>query len=120
MKSWLLQIIPTGYYSLDSIIDEYDLSIDYYGTYFNLFFWHVVVFKFPLNYNIPPLARAFETLPDVYFSEPESIGGDGADISEDPFIIIGEDSGINLFYSYGWGDCPSGCTGDRTWWFKGL
>lgn len=120
--SWMKQlkngIIPTGYQALDSIIAKYDLTIDEYKTWYNSFFWHAVIFKSQINYNIPALASAFETLPDVYFSEPTNIAGDGNDINDEPFIIVGENFGHNLFYIYGWGDCPAGCTQNRIWWFK--
>ena len=120
--TWMQQlqngILPTGYQPLDSIIAKYELSIEEYDDNYNWFYWHAVTFKAPRNYNIPALANAFETLPDVYFSEPTHIIGDGPDINDDLFFIIGEDFGINLYYSYKWGDCLAGCTGSRTWWFK--
>lgn len=118
--NWMQQlrdgIIPTGYQALDSIIAKYDLSIDSYEDWYNWFFWHSVEFKSEQNYNIPALANAFETLPDVYFSESQSIIGDGSDINDN--LVLGEESGLDLFYSFKWGDCLSGCTAVRTWWFK--
>ena len=117
---WMQQlregIIPTGYQALDSIIAKYDLSIDSYEDWSNWFFWHSVVFKSEQNYNIPALANAIETLPDVYFSESESVVGDGSDINDN--LVFGEESGLDLFYSFKWGDCFSGCIAHRTWWFK--
>ena len=111
-------IIPTGYIPLDSLIAKYDLSIDEYSTWIS---FHTVTFKSAENLNIPALADAFETLDEVDFADHKVIHGDGADISEEPFIIIDpfpDGSFLNLFYTYGWGDCPSGCTVSRTWWFK--
>lgn len=120
--SWMQQlhngVIPTGYQALDSIIEKYDLTIDTYNTWYNWFSWHSVYFKSQVNYNIPALASAFEKLPDVYFSEPHSVAGDGDDIEDNLIFIVGENYGYDLFYSVGWGDCPAGCTGGRTWWFK--
>lgn len=120
--AWMHQlrngILPTGYQPLDSIIAKYELSIEEYDDHYNWFSWHGVTFKSPRNYNIPALANAFETLPDVYFSEPTHLIGDGPDISDNLIFIIGEDFGVNLYYSYKWGDCLAGCTGSRTWWFK--
>ena len=117
---WMQQlsegIIPTGYQALDSIIVKYDLSIDSYEEWAHWFFWHSVVFKSEQNYNIPALANAFETLPDVYFAESKGIIGDGSDITDN--LVIGENSGVDLFYSFKWGDCFSGCIAHRTWWFK--
>lgn len=111
-------IIPTGYPALDSIIAKYDLSVDEYETWSNWFYWHTVYFKSQVNYNIPALASAFETLPDVYFSEPTNIAGDGDDITDELIFIVGEHFGYDLFYSVGWGDCLSGCINRRAWWFK--
>ena len=119
---WMLQlrngIIPTGYQALDSIIEKYDLTIDKYDTWSHWFSWHSVTFASQVNYNIPALARAFEQLPDVDFSEPNHVAGDGNDIDDNLILIVGENYGYDLFYSVGWGDCPAGCTGGRTWWFK--
>ncbi|MGB3078542.1 MAG: hypothetical protein WBB31_05640, partial [Saprospiraceae bacterium] len=120
--NWMQQlhngVIPTGYHTLDSIIAKYDLTIDEYNTWSNWFSWHAVYFKSQVNYNIPALATAFETLPDVYFSEPTNFAGDGDDISDELVFIVGENFGHNLFYSVGWGDCLSGCIARRAWWFK--
>src|SRR6187551_917524 len=120
--NWMQQlrngVIPTGYQALDSIIDKYDLAIDDYDAWYNWFFWHSVTFKSQVNYNIPALASAIETLPDVYSAEPNHVAGDGNDIDDNLIIIEGENYGHDLFYSFGWGDCPAGCTEVRTWWFK--
>lgn len=120
--NWMKQlhngIIPTGYQALDSIIEKYGLTIDEYETWANWFSWHAVYFKSQINYNIPALAMAFGSLYEVDFSEPISVIGDGNNIEDNLIIIGGENYGYDLFYSYGWGDCPAGCTGRRTWWFK--
>jgi len=120
--NWMQQlhngILPTGYQALDSLIVKYDLTIDKYNTWYNWFFYHSVTFRSQVNYNIPALAGAFETLPDVYFSEPNHVAGDGDDIDDNLILIVGENYGYDLFYSFGWGDCLSGCIGNRTWWFK--
>ncbi len=119
---WMQQlrngIIPTGYQALDSLMAKYDLTIDKYNTWYNWFFYHSVTFKSKVNYNIPALANAFETLPDVHSAEPNHYAGDGNDIDDNLILIIGENYGYDLFYSFGWGDCPAGCTGGRSWWFK--
>ena len=122
---WMQQlrnnIIPTGYTPLDSLMDLYDLSVYDYETYYGWFFWHSVVLRSTRNLNIPPLANAFETLPEVDFAEPRPVIGDGDNISDD-YVYISDpdpwDFHVNLFYSYGWGDCPSGCIYERVWWFK--
>ena len=120
--NWMQQlrngVIPTGYQALDSLLDKYDLTIDDYDSWSNWFSWHSVTFTSQVNYNIPALARAFEELPEVDFSEPKHVAGDGNDIDDNLIIIEGEDYGHDLFYSFGWGDCLSGCIGNRTWWFK--
>ncbi len=120
--NWMQQLhngfIPTGYQALDSLMAKYDLTIDDYETWSNWFFYHTVTFKSQVNYNIPALAKAFEKLPDVHFSEPKPVIGDGNDIEDNLIFIEGENYGYDLFYSFGWGDCPAGCTGRRAWWFK--
>ncbi|MEP6793660.1 MAG: T9SS type A sorting domain-containing protein [Saprospiraceae bacterium] len=116
MKNLHQGIIPTGYHPLDSLIEIYDLSIDEYDPEYNWFFYHVVYFKSSRNYNIPALADLFDALPEVHFAEPTYGCCDGNTIHE-PFFED-ELEGIGLVYFVGWGDCPAGCTGGRSWYFR--
>ena len=114
---WMQQLetgnIPTGNEFIDSLISEYSLSIQSYDYFSNAFPWHTVVLTSVNNLNLPPLATKFAEIDGVYFSQPDSYYGDGNDISDSIYT-----DHIELIYSYGWGDCPSGCKARRFWKFN--
>jgi hypothetical protein len=114
---WMQQLklgnIPTGYAAIDNVIATYDLSVQSYLTFGNSYPWHDVVFTSDNNYNFQPLTADLTTIPGVYASEPNSSIGDGNNISDSVYI-----DHVELIYSHGWGDCPSGCTARRFWKFN--
>lgn len=114
---WMQQLrigkFPTGTASIDSIMSTYHLSISKYLHFGNAYSWHGVVFQSDSNYNLLPLAAIFEKIPDVYFSEPDRYVGDGNNIYDSIFP-----DHVELIYTLGWGDCPSGCMSRRFWKFN--
>jgi hypothetical protein len=114
---WMQQLklgnIPTGYAAIDNVIATYDLSVQNYLTFGNSYPWHDVVFTSDNNYNFQTLTADLTTIPGVYASEPNSSIGDGNNISDSVYI-----DHVELIYSHGWGDCPSGCTARRFWKFN--
>lgn len=112
---WMQQLrlgnLITGEPDIDSIISNYGLNIQNYDPYFNLFSYHFVTFSSDSNLNMRALANLFMQI------------GVGADPT--PFYIDGNDitdsitsDFIQLVYSYGWEDCPSGCLCKRYWKFR--
>jgi hypothetical protein len=115
--SWMLQLklgnLLTGNASVDSLITKYRLKLDHYYHYSNVFSYDIVVFKSDSNYNIFPMTKLFETIPGVYFSDLNGVIGDGNNITDSIYT-----DHIELIYSVGWDDCPSGCIARRFWKFN--
>ncbi|MCF8254469.1 MAG: T9SS type A sorting domain-containing protein [Bacteroidia bacterium] len=112
MKNLRNGILPTGNQEVDSLMSAYWLKP---GRYFDYNFqpYHYVVLKSDSQLNILPLTKLFLLLPNVYYSEQNSIIGDGPDIIDSIFA-----DHIELLYSIGWGDCPAGCIYRRFWKFN--
>ncbi|MDP1725857.1 MAG: T9SS type A sorting domain-containing protein [Bacteroidota bacterium] len=107
-----LRTIPTGDNRIDSLIFIYKLK--YYGYLaFKKKPYHAVTLKSDSFLNIKPLIAVFDSIPGVYFSEPNPQGSDGNDIKDSIYKDY-----IQLIYSIGWGDCPSGCINRRFWKFN--
>jgi hypothetical protein len=115
--TWMQQLkagnIPTGNAQVDSLISDYDLTLQFYTNYNGWFPYHVVSFASDSNYNLPPLTDLFENVPGVMFSDPGTVIGDGNDISATIYPNY-----VQLAYSIGWEDCPSGCIYRHYWTFN--
>ncbi len=104
-------IIPTGNTDLDKILNTYqfdkvDSAYGYPGFPF-------LSLRTPRFYNLQPAKKQFQKIPSIRSVEINSCVGDGSNI----FLIRNNDS-ARIRFSYGSGDCPSGCTFRRTWEFK--
>jgi hypothetical protein len=103
--------LPCGNTALDSILAHYGIQKYTYDS-ISVFSFHSVVFYPPVPLNTLALAKVIDQLPDLealsYY-----IFGDGNRLQDSVF-----DDHIELTYSYGWGDCPSGCGYRRFWKFK--
>lgn len=114
--SWMQQlrnnVIPTGNFSVDSIINKYYLNPYYYHTWFYMFSHQTAELQSDSNLNIQILANHFEVIPGVYFAEPITHIGDGNNITDSVYPDF-----VELIYSFGWGDCYSGCISRRYWKF---
>ncbi|MBK0403710.1 T9SS type A sorting domain-containing protein [Adhaeribacter sp. BT258] len=110
---WMQQLqlgnMNTGDAYVDHLITQYQLTFDRTFTIFN----PIVVLKSGSNYNIRALSNMFETLNGVQYAVPNSYAGDGNNIQDSIYA-----DHVELTYSLGWGDCPSGCINRRFWKFK--
>ena len=106
-SNWKNGIKRTGLIKIDSLIDNYDLDINFAfeseSTY-----WIEIKSKVPINFFA--LMEKFKTTSEFLFVE--------------PFVLVGGGSSISLkvegnfkYYKYysGWGDCPSGCINHHYW-----
>lgn len=114
---WMQQlkngIFPTGNSTIDSLTNLYNLYVWNYSNFTSFLGYDVVYFQSDSNYNIQPLSIIYQSIPGVYYSEPVGWGGDGNNITS----TINSDH-VELVYSVGWGDCPSGCIERRFFKFK--
>ncbi|UTW60817.1 T9SS type A sorting domain-containing protein [bacterium SCSIO 12741] len=115
--NWMQQlkngIIPTGNSTIDSLMNRYHIQLDFYYSYRLPMPFHTAYMKCDSNTNIQALTEAFNPIPGVHWAELESVYGDGYSIQSS----INSDH-VELIYSIGWGDCPSGCINRRFWKFK--
>jgi len=113
---WMQQLqagnVPTGDSAIDTIFSLYDLALSQY--YVSTLAQDWVIFNTDSNYNTLALCGLFISLPGVLGSDPNEFGGDGNDITDSIFT----DHHVELTYSFGWGDCWSGCIFRRYWKFN--
>ena len=104
----------TGYNKLDSLMENYRISILRIQniTWLEEVKYNVEMFTKD-RLNIRALMKLFNKLHGITWAEPRSYGGDGNNI----YI---EDSGDKLIFTFrlAWGDCPSGCTSAHYWSFE--
>lgn len=114
---WMQQlkngVFPTGNSTIDSLSNLYNLYVYNYLNFNGLFSYDVVYFQSDSNYNVLVLSTLYQSIPGVVYTEPGGWGGDGNNITS----TINTDH-VELIYSIGWGDCPSGCISRRFFKFK--
>lgn len=102
----------TGNPTIDNLIVTYGLSIsDYHAFYGSP--TDIVRFKTNDNYNIPIVIKDLDTITGVKYAQPQGWGGDGPNIWDSIYT-----DHVELVYSFGWGDCFSGCMERRYWKFN--
>ncbi len=116
-QTWMHQlhnnVIPTGYNTLDSLMNKYNLSLISYHDNFHTTLFHNVIFKSDSNLNISALSNLFGTLNGVSYSDPNNGCCDGNNINCSIYPSF-----VKLIYSKGWNDCQSGCISRHYWEFK--
>lgn len=105
--------LNTGNRTIDSIITTFNLKVTnawpYYGSNYS------ITLTSEKNINTKALTKNLDTIQGIASIRTDGHAGDGGRID----YLIYPDS-INLIYSYGWGDCPSGCMSRHYWKFKVL
>ena len=97
----------TGDPAVDSLVLGHDLELEHY--YDGASFGDLVTLFSPKAINVTALAVQFELIDGVRWASGQEIIGDGNDIAAEG------DTRLDLRYSVGYGDCPSGCL-HRHWW----
>lgn len=108
-QQWQNLNTTTGITSLDNLLSTYGFTI----TSFSTFGSNYATLTTTQNINVIPLCDSIETFSGVLYSEPNPPIGFGNE-------IIYNKVGNDRFYDFtvGYGDCPSGCTGQHTFKFK--
>lgn len=91
---------------IDNYIYQYGINLDSIGK-------NQYKYKSEVGINHMALASELKKLPFVLDAKSSSCIGDGSQIE----IIDYTSDYIHLIYSYGWGDCPAGCTKRHYWEF---
>ncbi len=95
---------------MDTLILKYKLDLI---RIFHLLGGDIALLESTEPLNLLALSRLFEKIPGVRYATPEGWGGDGDDIE-----AITETTSIQLIFSVGWGDCPSGCIHRHFWQYR--
>ncbi|MEA1873309.1 MAG: T9SS type A sorting domain-containing protein [Bacteroidota bacterium] len=117
--SWVEQMengsFPTGNDTINSLINNYYLSISNIindTAYPHLYFFLTA----DSNYNMPQLSTLFENVSGVI--SVFAMSGNVAHLFHENIEMDIYSDNVVLHYSFGWGDCPSGCLNWRFWDFK--
>jgi hypothetical protein len=109
-QAWRRSEALTGNAAIDEMVVKYGISVVQY------YHWptdQVAVLRTSRPINTAALAAQFARVAGVRYAEPNGYMGDGNDIRVS--IVNGR---WHLAYSVGFGDCPAGCIGRRTWTFS--
>ncbi len=106
--------IPTGNVLLDNILSTYHFdSVSHMFSIYDSTLPYLRIYT-PNIYNLNPIINQLKTISTITMSE---IGGrcygDG-----DRIIMNRYTDSTLIDFSYGWGDCPSGCMSRYGWLFK--
>lgn len=99
----------TGNQEVDYLMETYNLQLDHY---YHWFWAHTAVLSSVESINILALSNKFEPIDGVIYAEPNGICCDGNDIKGSI-----ESDYLSFEFSYGWGDCLSGCIHRHYWLF---
>ncbi|RUT78515.1 hypothetical protein [Ancylomarina longa] len=94
----------SGNSQLDELIAFYNLDIDSLGN-------AQYLISTDVGLNHQALAAKIRDFPFVKSANAQACIGDGSQIE----LIDSSPDQINLVFSYGWGDCPSGCIHRHYW-----
>lgn len=109
----LTKKLPTGDLTFDSIMNLFQFqSIDTGFRHPNLYFVSTNI-ETPLSLNMIPILNKINQLPFILSATNNVFGGTGSIIQ-----YYKENNEDILKFSYGFGDCPSGCTDYYVWEFK--
>ena len=112
-QQWLQQLmantLPTSNALVNTLMAKYHLKFPWFSAYSN---WGS--FSSDSDYNMSVVAKEWLAVPGVYSTEKEGIGGDGS------YLVVDDITSnyVSVVYSYGWGDCPSGCISRKNWRFR--
>ena len=105
-------IIPCGNTRIDSLITPYNFKLLSFRQTYPSYVYRITM-KSDSNYNINELTKRMKRVPEVISSSSVFWYGDGNRIIDSIYS-----DHVELIYSFGWGDCPSGCINRRYWKFN--
>jgi hypothetical protein len=105
-------ILPTGDATIDFLLNKYGLKKQSYYAFKSLPY-HSLTLTTDSNYNMAGLAKLVRGISGVFSADPNQVPGDGNNITDSIYA-----DHIQIVYSIGWHDCPSGCIDKRFWKFN--
>lgn len=102
-------VTPTGNFIIDSLSNLYDLQFESFAPWGNLIYFKTI--QTPMNNYA--LSNALRAVPEILFAVPNYCIRTQTKLE----IVPSATSTIVHFY-YGYGDCPSGCSGYERWSFS--
>lgn len=115
MQNLMSGIIPTGNLGLDSLLLKYQLYTHNVYTLLSPNGSHYISLKTKKELNIPALENKLKTIEGVMFVSIYSTMGD----SNGNYLSLSyQGNKAILDFSYGFGDCPSGCGRRINWSFE--
>jgi len=106
-NNWVEGIKNTGIIKIDSIINDYNLEVNFVFKSDSIYWFQIKSSK-PINYI--SLMEKFKNTNEFINIEPTVFIGTGSNIS------LSKENQIRYYkYYYGWGDCPSGCINHHYW-----
>lgn len=108
--NWKNGIKITGIDEIDAIINSYNLEPSFLFDSKNIY-WYEIQSRRPINYF--SLMEKFKNTSEFINVEPTVLIGGGSQIS------LTMDENYKYYkYTFGWGDCPSGCINYHYWEIK--
>ena len=108
-KAWQNEQRLTGYAPVDELLRKYDLTVKRYLDFSDT---GAVTLRSESLLNTVGLSKKFDGIDGVRYAESNGLGGSGNNIKADI-----QRNSIRLNYIRAWGDCPSGCTHQKSWTF---
>ncbi|HKK45355.1 MAG TPA: hypothetical protein VJ964_07530 [Balneolaceae bacterium] len=100
----------TGNNTVDELTNRFDFIL---SDYRKLNTSILVTLRSNRAINGSAVGRLFEQVDEIQYAGPDGIIGDGSDIT-----VLFFNNYLQYNFSFGFGDCPSGCTSNHTWKFN--
>lgn len=110
VKTLIINRVQSGNSSIDNLISQYSLN---FIRYYNFNNFQGILFSSSRQLNLNPLLNILKSINGVKSAYTDGVFGDGSNITAEIFTDF-----IELVYSYGYGDCPSGCIHKHYWKFR--
>jgi hypothetical protein len=107
--------MPTGFVPFDALLTKYHLAVSSHGATPGMSNTaYSAYLTTDSNWNMKGVGAEFLTLPNMWYAEKKLMPGDGHRITVNNVT----DTSVDITYSFGWGDCPSGCMWRHNWHFR--
>ncbi len=110
VKNIIINRVQSDNPNFDTLINQYSLN---FVRYYNFSGFQGILFTSSRQLNLHPLLNMLKSIKGVKSAFADGVLGDGSNITAEIFSDF-----VQLIYSYGYGDCPSGCIYRHYWKFR--